>query len=141
MNSVSRLITTLFRFEDSECSRCSVNVFGSVLGVDVMYEDRGPPSSSGTGDGSGVDVPDRTSLRPRKPLCNFVLGAGRPLRKCSSSASVPLSLDGVASRDRAGKEVRLRGWLSSTLDRSSDRAVLEARNLSEGSSRSEFWWW
>lgn len=55
-------------------------------------------SSSGkAGDRNGVDDPDKDSFCPRRPLCNLAFGAGSPLRKCSSSASVPLSLAGVES--------------------------------------------
>lgn len=51
----------------------------------------------------GEEVPDVNSLRDRKPLCNRGFGAGRPKRKCSSSASVPLSLAGVDSFVKEGK--------------------------------------
>ena len=54
------------------------------------------------GESSGEVVPDRGSFRPLSPLCSFVRGAGSPLRKCSSSASVPLSLPGVDSFEKAG---------------------------------------
>jgi hypothetical protein len=50
----------------------------------------------------GVDVPESCSFLPRKPLWSLAFGAGRPLRKCSSSASVPLSLAGVESLAKEG---------------------------------------
>jgi hypothetical protein len=54
-------------------------------------------SSQMAGDAGGVEDPESGSLRPRSPLWGFHLGAGRPFRKCSSSASVPLSLPGEDS--------------------------------------------
>ena len=56
-----------------------------------------PCSSGGSSGSKGVEDPDSVSFFPLSPLCSLVLGAGSPLRKCSSSASVPLSLAGVES--------------------------------------------
>lgn len=63
----------------------------------VSFPSSGSCSSSMTHGVTGVAVPDSTSLRPLSPLCSLALGAGSPRRKCSSSASVPLSLTGVDS--------------------------------------------
>ncbi len=64
-----------------------------------------PSSSKIAGEGSGVEVPESGSFRPLNPLCKRCLGAGRPLRKCSSSASVPLQLLEVCSLERVGNAV------------------------------------
>lgn len=64
-----------------------------------------PSSSNRAGERKGVEDPDSTSFPPLSPLCKRPLGAGSPLRKCSSSASVPLSLPGVESLwKNAGRE-------------------------------------
>lgn len=66
-----------------------------------------PTSSTIAEDNRGVDVPDRDPSIPLKPLGGRNLGAGSPFKKCSSSASVPLSLF-VDSRYRSEIVV----WLS-----------------------------
>lgn len=70
----------------------------------VFFESPTNPlsSSSSTVGGIGVEVPETTSFFPRNPLCSRNLGAGRPLRTCSSSASVPLQLLGVCSLETSG---------------------------------------
>ena len=61
------------------------------------------PSASHTeGESNGVEVPESGSFLPLNPLCDRALGAGSTLRKCSSSASVPLSLVRGESRAKAG---------------------------------------
>lgn len=82
-------------------------------------------------------APDRTSLRPLKPLCSFAFGAGSPLRKCSSSASVPLSLAGVDSLEKAGYPV----GDSSALPLSAAGLSLWSTKRSEGCGSSALWWW
>lgn len=86
-----------------------------------------PSSSMAFGESRGVDVPESGSFLPRNPLCNRVLGAGNPLRKCSSSASVPLSL---AWFELCGDVEE--GWVC-------DRATVAARCMSrsEGSRSSK----
>jgi hypothetical protein len=44
------------------------------------------------GDGKGLDDAEIVPSIPLSPLCGRLLGAGNPFKKCSSSASVPLSL-------------------------------------------------
>lgn len=72
----------------------------------------GTGSCKTAGDKSGVEVPDMTSFRPLNPLWGRSFGGGRPLRKCSSSASVPLSLAGVDSLEKVGRPDS-DGWLES----------------------------
>lgn len=98
-NSVSRRITSLLLRNASAELRGLFPRCGSFF---KLYEDLLPSSSRKAGEGIGVEVPESTSLRPRKPFRNL-LGAGRPLRKCSSSASVPLSLLGVISLEVPGR--------------------------------------
>lgn len=81
----------------------------------------------------GVEVPEANSLRDRRPLCRRALGAGKPRRKCSSSASVPLSLAGVDSFVKEGK-----GEDGSVL--SSDLAPEEAAASCRESLRSTSRW-
>lgn len=72
----------------------------------------GTGSCRTAGDSSGVEVPEMTSFRPLRPLWGRSFGGGRPLRKCSSSASVPLSLAGVDSLEKVGRPDG-DGWLGS----------------------------
>lgn len=90
-SSVALRTITLFRRVRSNTRRLSRASFTFRSGFRLR---RSCSSSRAVGDNNGVDEPDKTSLRPITPLCGVLFGAGKPFRKCSSSASVPLSLAG-----------------------------------------------
>lgn len=141
--SVTLLTISTLRFcrniPTTFCSSFSFKASGEVLVLVELPNPSSRASSSIAGDNRGLGVLDGDPSAPLSPLGGRNLGAGNPFKKCSSSASDPLSLF-VDSRPPSDTIARLSCASLSVLaaERNGRFRGGIAENFSEGLANSDF---